>query len=166
MCAHEQEGRTLHRLSYTSAHAQTHFPNFPHSRPFSPFMTVALPLSLTVMDLSDNMLTGPLPDITDNTLIWVNLTNNEITGPLPPDFGGSMNTLAVLSLAKNRLSGGGRPHARTDAPRVQGLGSKARAAGAGARARGAPGVRSPRAARSGAPRRRRQGFAWGRVPRR
>lgn len=65
----------------------------------------ALPLSVTVMDISDNKLASPLPDITDNTMIWANLSNNALTGPLPQDFGGSMDSLAVLDVSYNKLSG-------------------------------------------------------------
>jgi hypothetical protein len=57
--------------------------------------------------MSENMAAGPLPDLTDNVLVWVNLSCNAIEGALPKDWGASAGSLQVLSMRENRIGGGG-----------------------------------------------------------
>ncbi|KAI8475355.1 MAG: hypothetical protein J3K34DRAFT_61406 [Monoraphidium minutum] len=68
-------------------------------------MPDALPINVCVLDLSDNQITAALPDMSDNTLIWVNVSSNQIDGPLPSDFGTSVASLAVLDMSNNKISG-------------------------------------------------------------
>ena len=66
-------------------------------------------MDLRILDLSDNTVASELPDLTDSSLVWVNLTGNGMTGRLPSDFNSAKDTLVMLSLSGNNLGGGGSP---------------------------------------------------------
>ncbi|KAI3985316.1 hypothetical protein MKX01_033630 [Papaver californicum] len=61
---------------------------------------------LTIMDLSDNSLSGDIPEELTNLigLRSLNLSRNHLTGRIPNKIG-NMSTLESLDLSKNKLSG-------------------------------------------------------------
>lgn len=71
-----------------------------------PLFSANLPAGLRLLDLSDNFAGGPLPNLASAPLAWVNLTNNQLTGALPASFDKAAESLVVLSLTNNSLSGG------------------------------------------------------------
>ncbi|KAI3818394.1 hypothetical protein L1987_12200 [Smallanthus sonchifolius] len=62
--------------------------------------------NLSLLDLSNNQLSGPIPDSLCNLykLQGLSLSNNELTGQLPPEIG-RLKSLTTLSLGFNRLVG-------------------------------------------------------------
>jgi len=65
-----------------------------------------LPRSLVVLDLTNNSISGSLPDFSSaSELGVVNLDVNQLEGTLPSSFGAAARSLVQLSLAANRLTG-------------------------------------------------------------
>ncbi|KAM3310207.1 hypothetical protein ACQJBY_031099 [Aegilops geniculata] len=64
-----------------------------------------LPLSIQVLDLSDNSLSGSLPQsFGDKELHYLSLSKNSITGVIPTDLC-NMISLELIDLSENNLSG-------------------------------------------------------------
>lgn len=62
-----------------------------------------------MLDVSDNGMGGPLPDLSSARLSWVNLTGNRLVGRLPAGLGAAGGGLVVLALGGNAISGGAWP---------------------------------------------------------
>lgn len=62
---------------------------------------------IEVLDLSDNLILGPLPDtlFRHPSLVIVDLHNNQFSGPLLIDEGSQLSTIMFLALQENQLSG-------------------------------------------------------------
>lgn len=66
--------------------------------------TLNLP-HLRVLDVSNNQLTGYIPDgLSDMPLVYLDLSDNKLQGPLPQSFE-NMKYLRFLSVSYNQLSG-------------------------------------------------------------
>ena len=61
-------------------------------------------LTLNILDLSDNGLTGEIPSDFGHLLQTLNLSRNQLTGTIPPELGNIPN-LRVLNLRDNLLAG-------------------------------------------------------------
>jgi Leucine-rich repeat (LRR) protein len=63
-------------------------------------------IGLEVLDLSNNKLVGPIPNITSDhvNLTTIDLSYNELSGEIPPAIG-NLPALDVLLLRNNNLSG-------------------------------------------------------------
>ena len=64
--------------------------------------------SLQAVDLSNNQLSGPIPDrlfegLTSLQLVWLN--NNKLSGPIPEKLFEGLTSLQVVELSNNQLSG-------------------------------------------------------------
>lgn len=65
-----------------------------------------LPNSLYAFNADDNKLSGPLPVLTEASLMhFLQLGNNSLTGPLPISYINNVSTLIYLDLSSNKLSG-------------------------------------------------------------
>eukprot|EP00775_Hariotina_reticulata_P005586 gene5586-5825_t len=65
-----------------------------------------LPRELIYFDLMNNSLTGAVPDFSECTdLTLVDLSQNELTGQLPVGLGGAGTSLAYLDVSNNSLDG-------------------------------------------------------------
>ena len=65
-----------------------------------------LPSSLVVLDLTNNSISGSLPDFSSaSELGVVNMDVNQLEGTLPSSFGAAARSLVQIRLAANRLTG-------------------------------------------------------------
>ncbi|KAL4428347.1 hypothetical protein ABPG75_002436 [Micractinium tetrahymenae] len=70
------------------------------------FEALTAPANLSLLDLSSNRLTGPLPSVVPPTLLTLHLDSNNLSGGLPPSlFAGLPVSLRLLAASNNRLSG-------------------------------------------------------------
>eukprot|EP00878_Enallax_costatus_P000366 GHUV01000451.1.p1 GENE.GHUV01000451.1~~GHUV01000451.1.p1 ORF type:complete len:1048 (+),score=213.52 GHUV01000451.1:292-3435(+) len=65
-----------------------------------------LPASLVYMDADNNTLTGPVPDFSQSPqLTLLDLSQNQLTGSIPSSFGGAAQNLVYLDMSRNTLGG-------------------------------------------------------------